>query len=223
MIVKERPVARLEDFGPLVNENIRKTERIPPGQHLAKKWPVLSVEKKIPPFDGKDWDVTIDGLVENPVTLTWEEFLRLPKKEVTVDLHCVTTWSLLDQNFAGVPFSVIVELVKPKPEAQFVTFEAFSGYATALPLYGGYLDRDDALLAYEYDGKPLPREHGGPLRLIVPHLYLWKSVKWLKKMHFLDVWERGFWEVKGYHQRGDPWQEERFSRQERVSRHGHEL
>ncbi len=218
-----RPIARLGDYGPLVDDERRKKQRLPPGQHLAKKWPVLSVERELPPFDGNNWDLTIDGLVKDPVTLTWKEFLSLPMIEITVDLHCVTTWSLLDQTFRGVPFNEIVKLVKPKPEAKFVTFEAYSGYTTALPLYGGYLDRDDVILACEYQGKPLPREHGGPLRLLVPHLYLWKSVKWLQKIHFLDQWERGFWETRGYHQRGDPWQEERYSSQERVSRRGHEL
>ncbi len=223
MAMNDRPIAHLEDYNPLVDEEARKRTRIPPGQHVAKKWPVLSVERTIPPFDGKNWDVTIDGLVEKPVTITWDELLKLPKVEVTVDLHCVTTWSLLDQTFGGVPFKEIVKLVKPTPKAKFVTFEAYSGYSTALPLYGGYLDQDGVILAYEHDGKPLPREHGGPLRLLVPHLYLWKSVKWLQKMHFLDVWERGFWEVRGYHQRGDPWQEERYSSQERVSRRGHKI
>lgn len=216
---KQVKTANLEDYGDLSPKEIRERQRVPPGQRLAKRWPVLSVEPT-PKFNGKDWDVTVEGLVENPITWTWEEFKKLPKVEQVNDLHCVTTWSLLDQKFGGVAFSTIIDIVKPLPEAKFVTFEAHSGYTTALPLKGGYLDENDVLLAYEHDGKPLPPDHGGPLRSLVPQLYLWKSVKWLKKMVFTDVWERGFWEVRGYHQRGDPWLEERYSSQERVRRRG---
>lgn len=214
---KKRPISNLEDFGKLSDVSIR--ERIPSGQRLARKWPVLSVEKT-PKFNGKDWDVTIDGLVDNPIKWTWEEFMSLPKIDQVSDLHCVTTWSLLDQNFSGVAFKTILDIVKPQKEAEFVTFEAESGYTSALPLKGGYLLENDVLLAYEHDNKPLDPEHGGPLRSLVPQLYLWKSVKWLNKITFLSEWERGFWEVRGYHQRADPWQKERYSSQERVRRKG---
>ncbi len=217
-----KPIAFLEDFEPLSSEEIRKKKRIPPGQHLAKRWPVLSVEAP-PQFNGKDWDIEVTGLVENPTKWTWSEFLKLPKVEITCDIHCVTSWSLLDQRFGGVLFKTITDIVQPKKDAKYVTFEAYSGYTSALPLYDGYLDQDNVILAYEYQGKPLPLEHGGPLRLVVPHLYFWKSVKWVKKIHFLDVWERGFWEVRGYHQRGDPWKEERYSSQERPRRRDHKI
>ena len=204
-----------EDFGPLSKKEER--ERVPPGQRLARRWPVLSAERT-PKFNGKDWSVTVEGLVENPITWTWEEFLKLPKLDQTVDIHCVTTWSLLDQKFGGVSFKTIIDIVKPQSEVKYVTFEADSGYTTALPLKGGYLDEHDVILAYEHDGKPLPPDHGGPLRSLVPQLYLWKSVKWLKKITFTDTWERGFWEVRGYHQRGDPWLSERSSSIEPVKR-----
>lgn len=217
---KDIPTADLDDF-PELSEKANR-ERVPPGQRLAKRWPVLSVERT-PKFDGTKWDVVVDGLVENPMKWTWKEFLELPKVEQVSDLHCVTTWSLLDQKFSGVAFSTIVDIVQPKPEAEYVTFEADSGYTTALPLKEGYLLENDVMLAYEHDGKPLPPDHGGPLRSLVPQLYLWKSVKWLVKMTFKDNWERGFWEVRGYHQRGDPWIEERYSSQERPRRRDHKI
>ncbi len=214
---KKKPLSNLEDFGDLSEVSTR--ERVPSGQRLARKWPVLSVEKT-PKFNGRDWNVTVDGLVDNPVTWKWEEFVKLPKINQISDLHCVTTWSLLDQNFSGVAFKTIIDIVKPHKEAKFVTFQAESGYTSALPLKEGYLLENDVLLAYEHDNKPLAPKHGGPLRSLVPQLYLWKSVKWLNKITFLSEWERGFWEVRGYHQRADPWQEERYSSQERVRRKG---
>ena len=216
------PVTDIENFGDLSEKEVREMQRMPPGQHIVKKWPVLSAERE-PDFDGKNWDVSVDGLVENPVTWKWEDFLKLPKKTQVSDIHCVTTWSMYDMEFGGIAFNDILEIVKPLPEAKFVTFEAYSGYTSALPLKGGYLDEADVLLCYEHDGKPLEKSHGGPLRSLVPQLFLWKSVKWLTKMHFLKDWERGFWEVRGYHQRGDPWLEERYSSQERVRRRDHKV
>jgi DMSO/TMAO reductase YedYZ molybdopterin-dependent catalytic subunit len=208
----------VDELEPLSRKSIRA--KIPPGQHKAKKWPILHVET-VPEFDGKNWPIKIGGLVENEITLSWGEFLKLPKKVIQTDLHCVTSWSLLNQNFAGVSFKTIMELVKPKIEANYVTFEAKSGYTSALPLSEGYLLESDVLLAYEHEGKPLDPKHGGPLRSLVPQLYLWKSVKWLTKITFLEEWERGFWETRGYHLRGDPWLEERYSSQERPRRKDH--
>lgn len=197
----------------LTHHSIRTTPRIPPGQRLAKKWPVLSIESP-PPFDGKNWDLEITGLVKTPQIITWDELLKLPKTKIKNDIHCVTSWSLLDQTFSGVSFKKIIELAEPLPQAKYATFEAYSGYSSALPLTGGYLDHPDVILAYEYEDQPLPRKHGGPLRLLVPHLYFWKSVKWLTKITFTETWERGYWEQRGYHIRGDPWKEERYSYQE---------
>ncbi len=208
---KKRRTVDINHFDELSDKE--KRDKLPKGQRLAKKWPVLSIEKT-PKFNGRDWDLKVEGLVENSLTISYEMLKNLPKVDLTTDIHCVTTWSLLDQKFGGVSFKTIVDMVKPLPNAKFVTFEADSGYSTAIPLLDGYLLEHDVILAYEYDGQPLAPDHGGPLRLLVPQLYLWKSVKWLKKIIFLDVWERGFWEVRGYHQRGDPWKEERYSSQE---------
>ena len=217
---RSKPTSEFDDTEPRVDNT--KYPRLPPGQYLAKRWPVLSAERT-PKFDGKNWDVSVDGLVENPITWTWEEFKNLPKMEQVTDIHCVTTWSLFDQKFGGVSFKTIMDTVKPLPEAKFVTFEAQSGYTSALPIHEGYLLEDDVMLAYEHDGKPLQPDHGGPLRSLVPQLYLWKSVKWLKKMTFLDVFERGFWEQRGYHFLGRYSYEERYSSQEKPVRREHRI
>jgi DMSO/TMAO reductase YedYZ molybdopterin-dependent catalytic subunit len=208
----------VDELEPLSRKSNRT--KIPPGQHRARKWPILHVES-VPEFDGKNWPIKIGGLVENEITWSWEDFLQLPKNNIQTDLHCVTSWSLLNQNFAGVSFKTIIDIVKPKIESKYVTFEAKSGYTSALPLSEGYLLESDVLLAYEHEGKPLDPKHGGPLRSLVPQLYLWKSVKWLTKITFLEEWERGFWESRNYHIRGDPWLEERYSSQERPRRKDH--
>ena len=168
---KSESASKIEDFEELPDKSTR--QRLHPGQYLAKRWPVLSAERT-PKFDGKNWDIRVEGLVENPVTWTWEEFKKLPKVEQVSDIHCVTTWSLFDQKFGGVAFSTIVDLVKPLPEAKYVTFVADSGYDTALPLGEGYLGEKNVMLAYEHDGKPLEPDHGGPVRSLVPKIFLWK-------------------------------------------------
>ncbi|MHA2251264.1 MAG: molybdopterin-dependent oxidoreductase [Candidatus Kariarchaeaceae archaeon] len=211
---------KIEDYNPLTPKE--KRQRLPPGQYLAKRWPVLSAEKT-PKFDGKNWDVKIDGLIEKPLTWTWEEFKKLPKVDQVSDLHCVTTWSLFDQKFSGVSFKTIVDLVKPLQKARYVTFEAQSGYTSALPLKEGYLLENDVMLAYEHDGKSLEPDHGGPLRSLVPQLYLWKSVKWLTKMTFTGEWISGFWESRGYSMTGDPHNETRYSSQEKPIRRNHKI
>ncbi|MCH8905569.1 MAG: molybdopterin-dependent oxidoreductase [Candidatus Heimdallarchaeota archaeon] len=226
-IFSKKKLARSVSVSPPVEEYEALTlkenrERVPPGQYLAKKWPVLSAERT-PKFNGTDWTVSVEGLVENQLSWTWDEFKQLPRSDQTSDLHCVTTWSLLEQKFAGIKFSTILDLVKPLPEANYVTFEALSGYTTALPLKEGYLLEDDVLLAFEHDGKPLHRDHGGPLRSLVPQIYLWKSTKWLTKMIFTAEWERGFWEVRGYHQNANPWTQERYSSQEKPKRRDHKI
>src|SRR5271169_6978786 len=151
----------------------RAEGRLPPGQSLTLKWPVLH-EGSVPDFDAAKWDFKIDGLVESPLRLTWQEFLALPQTEVTSDFHCVTRWSRLDNRWKGVLFSELLKLVKPKPAAQFASVLAEEGYTANVPLED--LMKPDVLFAFEHDGEPLTGEHGGPLRLIVPHLYAWKSV-----------------------------------------------
>ncbi len=182
---------------------------LPPGQHLAIGWPRLDLGV-IPRFDPKTWNLRVDGLVEAPATLTWDRFLALPPVALTADFHCVTGWSKLGNRWEGVSFRTVADLVRPKPEARHVVLTCGdAGYTTNLPLEA-LLD-DDVLLAYRHDGKPLALEHGGPLRLVVPKRYGWKSAKWVRQITFLDRDEPGYWEVRGYSNTADPWTEDRYS------------
>jgi DMSO/TMAO reductase YedYZ molybdopterin-dependent catalytic subunit len=182
--------------------------RIPPGQYETKKYPVLSYGPT-PIIELAAWRLRIFGLVETPVELDWAAFSALPTTRVTVDIHCVTRWTMLDAMWEGVPFAEIMRLARPLPEAQFVMQHSYGGYTTNLPLDD--LLRPDVLLAYRYNDQPLDAEHGGPMRLVVPHLYFWKSAKWLTGIEFMRADRAGFWEQAGYHNHGDPWTEERFS------------
>ena len=186
-----------------------KGGRLPPGQYLTEKFPVLHYGG-VPRFDPKSWDFKIWGLVENPIRLTWEEFLKLPTQRVVTDIHCVTRWSKFDTAWEGVPWSWVMENAKPKPEAKFIMAHCEFGFTANVPL-DEMLSDENAMLAYRYDGKPLEPDHGYPLRLFVPHLYFWKSAKWLRGIEFMANDRPGFWEGYGYHMRGDPWTEERFS------------
>jgi DMSO/TMAO reductase YedYZ molybdopterin-dependent catalytic subunit len=190
-----------------LEQRMRGEGRLPPGQSLTLKWPVLH-EGNVPRTDLRTWDFRIDGLVERPVRLTWEEFNKLPKAEIRCDIHCVTRWSRFDNRWRGVPFSGLLNLIKLQPRAGFVLVHAEQGYTANVPLPD--LDRDDVLFATHHDGQPLTPEHGYPLRLIVPQLYAWKSVKWVRGIEFLDHDAPGFWEQNGYHIYGNPWKEQRF-------------
>ena len=181
--------------------------RLPPGQALTLKWPVLHYGT-IPRFDPQKWDFRIFGLVEKPVRLTWEEFNRLPMKEVVADMHCVTRWSRFDNRWEGVPCAELLKLVDVNPEARYVMVHAEQGFTANLPLDD--LLRPTSLFALHHDGEPLPPEHGYPLRLVVPHLYAWKSVKWVRGIELRPKDAPGFWEQNGYHIYGDPWKEQRF-------------
>jgi len=181
--------------------------RLPPGQAATLKWPVLHYGS-VPHFDPPRWDFRIAGLVEQPVRLTWDEFNRLPKSTVTSDFHCVTRWSRFDNRWGGVLFRDVLKLVKLVPRAAYVLVHAEQGYTANVPLAD--LDRDNVLFATHHDGQPLPPDHGYPLRLIVPHLYAWKSVKWVRGLEFYDHDLPGFWEQSGYHMYGDPFKEQRF-------------
>ncbi len=185
--------------------------RTPPGQVLTTKWPVLTYGMT-PRFDPKKWSFRCFGLVEQEVSWSWEEFLTLPRAEVTCDIHCVTRWSRLGNRFEGVPIREIMKRIRLKPEAKYVLIRADPDYTTNLPLSD--LVDDDVLLALRHDGRDLTAEHGGPLRLVVPKLYFWKSAKWLRGLEFLEVNPPGFWEANGYHMHADPWTEERYSDQE---------
>ena len=202
-------VDRLKRAEPKRKPDTAKSERIPPGQYLTDKFPVLTYGET-PVIKPERWRLRVWGLVENPFELDWESFRKLPRKRIVVDIHCVTRWSMLDTEWEGVPFSVIAEMAKPLPEAAAVMEHAYGGYTTNMLLKE--LMDDDVLLADTFGGRPLEIEHGGPVRMLVPKLYFWKSAKWLNGLEFLSQNRPGFWETYGYHMHGDPWNEERFSR-----------
>ena len=181
--------------------------RLPPGQYLTEKWPVLHAGT-VPKTDLATWDFRVFGEVENPITLSWDEFTELPAREVTMDIHCVTRWSRFDTSFKGVHWSTAAELARPKPSARYVLAHAEQDFTTNVPLSA--LEDEEALLAYEADGEPLTPEHGWPLRLVIPKRYFWKSAKWLRGIELLDHDEPGFWERLGYHNEADYWKEERY-------------
>ena len=191
-----------------LEREMRDAGRLPPGQSLTLKWPVLHAGS-VPRFDPAKWDFQLKGLVEQPVRLTWDEFTRLPMKEVTADMHCVTRWSRFDVRWEGVPFTEVAKLVKIKPEARHAMILAEQGYTANVPLAD--LMRPTTLFALKHNGEPLPADHGYPLRLVVPHLYAWKSVKWVRGVEFIADEKPGFWEDAGYHIYGDPFKEQRFS------------
>ena len=182
--------------------------RLPPGQYLTEKWPVLHAGS-VPKVDLGTWDLAISGEVERPLTLTWEQLLELPSREVAVDIHCVTRWSRFDTTFKGVHWSELAKLVAPKPSARFVVAHAEQGFTSNVPLAA--IEDEQALIAYEADGEPLTPDHGWPVRLLVPSRYFWKSAKWLRGLELLDHDEPGFWERYGYHNDADYRQEQRYS------------
>ncbi len=181
--------------------------RVPPGQYLTEKWPVLHYGP-VPPFNPRTWDFRVFGNVENEIKLNWEEFQKLDQTSVQADMHCVTTWSRLDQKWEGIPFSKIIELAKPKSDSKFVIAHSEYGFTANTPLE--YCMRDDCLIALRANDAPLTPDHGSPARLVVPSLYAWKSAKWLRGIEFSDVDKPGFWERNGYHNTGDPWKEQRY-------------
>jgi DMSO/TMAO reductase YedYZ molybdopterin-dependent catalytic subunit len=181
--------------------------RLPPGQYLTDKWPVLHAGS-VPETDLATWDFKVWGQVEEPVTLTWEQFTDLPTSEVTIDIHCVTRWSRFDASFRGPHWRELAKLVRPKPTARFVVAHAEQGFTANVPLEA--IEDDDALLAYEADGEPLTPDHGWPLRLVVPSRYFWKSAKWLRGLELRSTDQPGFWERYGYHNDADFWSEQRY-------------
>jgi DMSO/TMAO reductase YedYZ molybdopterin-dependent catalytic subunit len=187
---------------------MRDEGRLPPGQSATLKWPVLHYGS-VPHFDAARWDFRVWGLVEQTLRFTWAEFSSLPQVELVRDFHCVTRWSRFDNRWRGIAFREVLKRVQLKAGAAFVLVHAEQGYAANVPLAD--LDRDDVLFATHHDGEPLTADHGYPLRLVVPHLYGWKSVKWVRGLEFLDRNAPGFWEQNGYHLHGDPWQEQRYS------------
>jgi DMSO/TMAO reductase YedYZ molybdopterin-dependent catalytic subunit len=183
-------------------------ERLPPGQKLTDGWPVLSYGST-PRIDTKEWKFVVAGEVEEELTFTWDEFTAIGKVTDTSDIHCVTGWSKFDNEWQGVAFKDLMATVTVKPGATHVMVHSYGGYITNVPLDD--LLQDGVLFAHTHNGKPLESEHGGPMRLVVPHLYFWKSAKWVRGLLFMNGDRPGFWEMYGYHIRGDPWKEERYS------------
>jgi DMSO/TMAO reductase YedYZ molybdopterin-dependent catalytic subunit len=187
----------------IVSPDTRRAVRIPPGQTRTRKWPVLDAHGT-PRIDLATWQFETGGLVERPLKWSLDEFLQLPAARVYADFHCVTRWSRLDNLWAGVSTRTIAELVGVHREARFVVAEGYDhGWTTNLPLE--HFLAEDSLFAWTNDGQPIPPEHGGPVRLVVPQLYAWKSAKWVKGVRFLSEDRAGFWEEGGYHMRGNPW------------------
>jgi len=175
---------------------------------VGADWPVLTAELT-PRIDLDRWTMRVDGLVEQPQSWTWGQVRTLAASHFDGDIHCVTTWSKLDTSFAGVSVDTLLAAARPRPEATYVVATSVTGYTTNLPLDDVVAGK--AWIVWEYEGRPLPIEHGGPVRMIVPHLYFWKSAKWIESITLLDHDEPGFWEVRGYHDRGDPWREQRYA------------
>lgn len=182
--------------------------RLPPGQNLVEKWPVLDLGVQ-PDIAIDTWKMQIEGLVEKTVMLSFADFMALPQSRFLSDIHCVTTWSRYDNHWDGVSSRAIIDLVKPLPEARHVIFHSYDGYTTNISL--DVFAEPDVILAHSWEGMPLTREHGGPVRAIVPQWYFWKSAKWLRRIEFSATDKPGFWEERGYHNEADPWKEERYS------------
>ncbi|MGE3958355.1 MAG: molybdopterin-dependent oxidoreductase [Vicinamibacterales bacterium] len=189
--------------------------RLPVGQHEVRNWPVLDLGD-LPTIDTQQWSLEVGGLVENPFTLGWEQFMALPQVDDVSDFHCVTTWSRYDNHWRGVRFSTLAEMAVPKDEARFVLCtgsDCMPGsdipYTTNLPLERAV--EADVLLVHTWEGRPLPVEHGGPVRMITPKLYAWKGTKWIRRIEFLSANRRGFWELRGYSNSAEPWFNDRYS------------
>lgn len=189
--------------------------RLPVGQHEVRNWPVLDLGAQ-PEIPLNDWRLEVSGLVENPISLTWDDFLALPQVDDVSDFHCVTTWSRFDNKWRGVRFKTLAELVVPRDNARFVLctgYDTWPGsnvpYTTNLEL--GRAMEDDVLLVHTWEGQPLPIEHGGPCRMITPKLYAWKGTKWIRRIELLADNRPGFWEVRGYSNTAEPWFEDRYS------------
>jgi DMSO/TMAO reductase YedYZ molybdopterin-dependent catalytic subunit len=182
--------------------------RLPPGQKEVKNWPVLDLGVQ-PDLRPEAWRLQIGGLVENPITWTLAEYMAQPQVDFVSDIHCVTQWSRYDNHWRGVSARHIIDLVRPLAGAKHVLFHSYDGYTTNVRRE--VFEEPNVLLAHSWEGKPIPREHGGPVRVIIPDWYFWKSPKWVSQIEFVEHDRPGFWEVRGYHNEGDPWKEERYS------------
>ncbi|WP_439026067.1 sulfite oxidase-like oxidoreductase [Haloarchaeobius sp. DT45] len=183
-------------------------DRLPPGQRETSKFPVLS-KSGTPPFDPETWEFTVTGAVDEELSFTWAEFQDLPSVTQKQDFHCVTGWSKFDCEFTGVTFPTLADLAGVQDDACHVMFSGLDDYTTDLPL--DQCMREEVLFAWDFDGEPLPRDHGGPLRVVTPHRYAYKGAKWVDGVEFLTAPERGYWELRGYSDSANPWNEERYS------------
>ncbi len=198
----------LQEEDVIISPDTRREVRIPPGQHETSRWPVLHAGR-VPKIDISNWKFKVGGLVEEEREYTLEEFLTLPHVKVFSDIHCVTTWSKLNNLWEGVSTSTLQNEVEILPEAKYVMVHAHGNFATNLSLEE-FLE-EDVLFATHHNGQKISTKHGGPLRLVVPRLYFWKSAKWVNGVEFMKDDKPGFWESNGYHMHGDPWTEERYS------------
>ena len=192
----------------LTGEAAKPRMRLPPGQREVKNWPVLDLGLQ-PDVPTAAWQLSLDGLVEHKQDFTWGQFTDLPQVRLKSDIHCVTAWSRYDNEWDGVATRTIVDLVRPNSEVRHVIFHSYDGYTTNVTLES--FAAPDALLAHSWMGRPISREHGGPVRVVIPKLYFWKSAKWLRRIEFSATDQPGFWETRGYHNEADPWNEERYS------------
>ncbi len=184
-----------------------RIDRLPPGQRLVANWPVLDLGVQ-PDVTKEDWKLSVDGLVEAPVSFTYAQLTALPQAESVSDIHCVTKWSRYDNHWVGVSSRDLIALVRPKAEAAHVIFHAYDGYTTNVAIEA--FAADDVMIAHSWEGYPITRQHGGPVRIVIPRYYFWKSAKWVKRIEFSRDDKPGFWETRGYHNAGDPWLEERY-------------
>ncbi len=194
--------------GVIISPDTERQNRVPPGQRLTDRFPVLHYGS-VPKIDTAKWKFTISGLVDRERELSYAECTALPRVKVFCDIHCVTTWSRLNNLWEGISTGVLKDLVKISPEAKFVIVHAAVGFTTNMPI--GDFFQNDVLFALKFDDKPITPEHGAPVRLVVPRLYFWKSAKWADGVEFVAEDKPGFWESNGYHNHGDPWTEERYS------------
>jgi DMSO/TMAO reductase YedYZ molybdopterin-dependent catalytic subunit len=210
--IKEKLIGAKQEWakeGRLLTGTVAPPEqRLPPGQKLVKDWPVLDLGIQ-PEVKRTSYTLTLDGAVEHPAVLGWAALMALPQSEQVSDMHCVTQWSNYDNRWKGISAAVILALVQPKPDCKHIIFHAHDGYTTNVRLE--QFDQPDVLLVHEWNGKPISREHGGPLRGMIPRFYLWKSAKWVNRMEFSEADAPGFWETRGYNNNADPWLEERYS------------
>ncbi len=211
--VKQKLIRRKQEWardGRLLTGNQTmqdRTERLPPGQRLTNDWPVLDLGIQ-PEVPLEKWKLVVDGLVEKPLEWRWQEFIAQPVFEDVSDIHCVTTWSRYDNHWEGVSTRHVLDLVRPKADAAHVIMHSHDGYTTNVTLEA--FAAPDALLAHRWEGKPISRQHGGPVRVVIPQYYFWKSAKWVKRIEIVAKDRPGFWEVRGYNNVGDPWKEERY-------------